>query len=206
MKPASFVTWVWSMNSVEVTASVAKALDQLEIPWMIVGAYSSNAYGIGRSTNDADFVVQLSEGDLSNLIRMLGSEFSLNRQMQLEGMTGAVRNVITYLPNRFQIELFRLNPNDEHDQSRFDRRHRMKLGGTQQDVWLPTAEDVIIQKLRWQRRKDLDDIVGILAVSGATLDWNYLAGWVNQHGTEKLLNELRTSVLDLHLPPESTSP
>ena len=58
------------MNSIEVTATVARALDELHIPWMIVGAYSSNAYGIGRSTNDADFVVELSKGDLTSLPKM----------------------------------------------------------------------------------------------------------------------------------------
>ena len=58
------------MNSIEVTGHVAKALDELHIPWMIVGAYSSNAYGIGRSTNDADFVVELSKGDLTSLPKM----------------------------------------------------------------------------------------------------------------------------------------
>lgn len=192
------------MNSIEVTAFVARALDQLQIPWMIVGAYSSNAYGIGRSTNDADFLVELSKGDLISLVEVLGADFRLNRQMQLEGITGSVRNVITYLPSRFQIELFRLNPNDDHDQTRFSRRHRMKLGGTEQDVWLPTAEDVVIQKLRWQRRKDLDDVVGILAVSGPTLDWNYLSGWAEKHGTADLLKHLAASVNDLNLPPELT--
>lgn len=191
------------MNSIEATASMAKALDHLGIPWMIVGAYSSNAYGIGRSTNDADFVVELSSGDLTKIIRVLGSEFSLNRQMQLEGITGSVRNVITYVPNRFQIELFRLNPDDEHDRTRFQRRQRIKLWGTEQDAWLPTAEDVVIQKLRWQRRKDLDDIVGILAVSGASLDWDYLTGWAKKHGTEDRLQELIASVGELELPPES---
>jgi hypothetical protein len=190
------------MNSIEVTGLVSRALDQLRISWMIVGAFSSNAYGIGRSTNDADFVVELSKGDLTRLMEILGPEFSLNRQMQLEGITGSVRNVITYLPNRFQIELFRLNPGDDHDRTRFERRQRLKLGETGQEVWLPTAEDVVIQKLRWQRRKDLDDIVGILAVSGAALDWNYLIDWARKHGTTELLKQLAASVSDLNLPSE----
>jgi len=190
------------MNSIEVTATVAKSLDQLQIPCMIVGAYSSNVYGIGRSTNDADFVVELSRGDLTKLVASLGAEFRLDRQMQLEGITGSVRNVITYLPTRFQIELFRLNPEDEHDRTRFHRRRQMKLGETEQIVWFPTPEDVVIQKLRWQRRKDLDDIIGILAVSGKTLDWQYLCGWAERHGTSDILKQLASAVQDLNLPPE----
>ena len=185
---------------------MVNALDELQIPWMIVGAYSSNAYGIGRSTNDADFLVELTKGDLTRVVESLGSDFRLNRQMQLEGITGSVRNVITYLPSGFQIELFRLNPADDHDQTRFNRRRRMRLGGTEQEVWLPTAEDVVIQKLRWQRRKDLDDVIGILAVSGPTLDWNYLSDWVEKHGTADLLKQLVASVNELNLPPDLKSP
>ena len=92
----------------------------------------------GRSTNDADFVVELSQGDLTRLLATLGAEFRLDRQMQPEGITGSIRDVITYLPTHFQIELFRLNPGDQHDQTRFSRRRRMRLGATEQIVWLPT--------------------------------------------------------------------
>lgn len=188
------------MNSIEVTAQVAKSIDQLHIPWMIVGALSSNAYGIGRSTNDADFVVELSKGDLTNLLVVLGNEYSLNRQMQLEGFTGSVRNVIMYLPSRSQVDFFGLNPVDEVDQTRCGRRQRMKLAGTGQDIWLPTAEDVVIRKLGWQRRKDLDDVVGILAVSGRTLDWKKVSGRAVQHGTADPLNQLAAFVSVRNLP------
>ena len=188
------------MNSIEVTAAVAKSLDQLQIPWMIVGAYSSNAYGIGRSTNDADFVVELARGDLTKLMETLGAEFQLDRQMQLEGITGTVRNVITYVPSGFQIELFRLYPDDEHDRTRFHRRRQIKLGETEQLVWLPTPEDVVVQKLRWQRRKDLDDVMGILAVSGESLDWSYVRVWTDRHGTSEILQQLSSAVQHLNLP------
>jgi hypothetical protein len=54
-----------------------------------------------------------------------------------------------------------------------------------------TAEDVVIQKLRWARRKDLDDVVNLLAVSGSTLDWAYIRRWTDSHGTSGLLDQLR---------------
>lgn len=38
------------------------------------------------------------------------------------------------------------------------------------------ADDVVIQKLHWQRSKDIDDVKvkGALAVSGELLDWDYI--------------------------------
>jgi hypothetical protein len=44
------------MNIEDDTLAVMDALNAKGVPWMLVGAYSSNYYGIPRSTRDADFV------------------------------------------------------------------------------------------------------------------------------------------------------
>jgi len=41
------------MNSLEATTAVIDASDQAGIPYLLVGAFSSHAYGIARSTKDA---------------------------------------------------------------------------------------------------------------------------------------------------------
>jgi predicted nucleotidyltransferase len=45
------------MTSNEAVSKVAAALEGAGIPYMLVGSYSSNMYGVARSTQDADFVV-----------------------------------------------------------------------------------------------------------------------------------------------------
>src|SRR4051812_30052739 len=102
------------MNIFEATAAVVDALEAGTLEYMLVGALSVNAYGIARSTKDADFVVDLRSGDLREIINRLGSEFRLDPQMQVEMYTGSVRSIVHHLPTEFQIELFRLNRNDEH--------------------------------------------------------------------------------------------
>ena len=185
------------MTSVEATAAVVDALAVCEIEYMIVGAISSNAYSIARSTKDADFVLELRPGQLTALMKLLGAEFQLDPQLQFETLTGSKRNVVTYLPTRFEIELFRLNTKDEHHAERFRRRYQKMLNEIHRVVWIPTVEDVVIQKLRWRRRKDLDDVVNVLSVSGPSIDWNYLRSWTTQHGTDALLQELLEEVPDL---------
>ena len=64
-------------------------------------------------------------------------------------------------------------------------------------MWIPTAEDVVIQKLRWQRGKDVEDLKGVLAVSGGQLDWDYINRWAGQHGTLELLQRIQTSMPNL---------
>ena len=52
------------MTPEEATAAVVDALDAFEIPYMLVGSLSCNYYAIPRSTQDADFVVQLNAGEI----------------------------------------------------------------------------------------------------------------------------------------------
>jgi hypothetical protein len=62
---------------------------------------------------------------------------------------------------------------------------------------MPTAEDVVVQKLRWGRVKDAEDARFILAVQGDALDFTYIERWCDQHGTRALLDKLRNEI-----PPE----
>jgi hypothetical protein len=89
---------------------------------------------------------------------------------------------------------------DAHDQSRFARRKKLTL--LSRDAWLPTPEDVIIQKLRWshgaRRSKDFDDAVAVMAVQGeAKLDWSYIESWCGEHGTLELLAEAKAEAAEV---------
>lgn len=184
------------MNSLEVTGTVVGVLEELQIPYMLVGAFSSNAYAIPRSTNDADFVVSIGSGDLRRIAQQLGADFRLDPQIRLETLTHSMRNVITHVPTRFDIELFRLS-NDPHHQQRFERRVRKVIHELGREACLPTPEDVVIQKLRWQRRKDLDDAQNVLAVCFETLDWEYIRRWTDQHETSGVLDQLLAELPNL---------
>jgi hypothetical protein len=105
-------------------------------------------------------------------------------------MTGSIRNILTYTPTKFDIELFRLGK-DPHHHERFARRRRLSLPDLQIEAVIPTAEDVVIQKLRWQRDKDIADVRIVIAVQAARLDWSYIQHWTDQHGTTDLLRRLR---------------
>lgn len=177
------------MSCEQAVARLIEALERDGVPYMLVGALSSNLYGVPRATNDADLVIRFDSFNLVEFCARLGAEFVLDRQMMIEGFTGSVRNVITYAPAGFQIEVFRLG-DDPHHIERFARRRRQHLPECSGPAWVAAPEDVVIQKLRWARRKDLDDVVNLLAVSGDLLDWDYLRRWTAEHGTSGLLDQL----------------
>ena len=59
---------------------------------------------------------------------------------------------------------------------------------------MATAEDMVIQKVRWNRDKDRDDARNILAVQGDALDYAYIEHWCDSHGTRTRLEDLRRSI------------
>jgi hypothetical protein len=177
-----------------ITMKVVEALDKCAIPYLLAGAFSSNQYGIPRATKDADFVLQLKSGAGANFVMALGEPFKLDPQLSFETITGTYRQIITCPGSPFKVELFLLS-GDPHDQERFRRRRQVQLLG--RSVWFPSAEDVIITKLRWSRSRDKDDIRGIMAVQASSLDWNYIAEWCTRHGTLSLMREIQKTVPSL---------
>lgn len=179
------------MNAVEIVASLIDVLDSLSIPYMVVGSFSSNVYGQPRSTKDADFVIQLSNQTISEVVARLGSEFQLENQMSFETITATTRYKINHPSTAFLIELFLLS-NDRHDQSRFSRRAIRKIGA--RECYVPTAEDVVITKLRWsmhgKRQKDILDVASVLALQHSTLDLPYIRHWCDLHNTRDLFERL----------------
>jgi len=179
----------------EAVLSMIDALDALSVPYMLTGSYASNVFGIARSTQDADFVVELGQSPLSQIAGRLGHSFRIDPQMSFETITGTSRYVIQPRDSLFKIDLFLLS-DDAHDRERFQRRRPgAALGRT---IWMSAAEDVVITKLRWcrqgRRPRDVDDVRNVIAVQGDKLDWDYIHRWCDAHGTRALLDEIRASL------------
>jgi hypothetical protein len=179
------------VNAVEFVTRVIDALEKNAVPYMAVGSFSSNVYGKPRSTKDADFVVELGDTPLSRVVSDIGPHFVLESQMSFETVTSTSRYRLHHRDTKFLIELFMLS-DDPHDRERFRRRVAGEIGGRR--AFVPTAEDVVITKLRWsrqgQRPKDLEDVRGVLKVQRGRLDLNYMRGWCDLHGTSALLDKL----------------
>jgi len=172
--------------------AIIAVLNEIEIPYMIVGSYSSNFYGIPRSTKDADLVFQFESRSLAELERRLPQGLSFDQQSTFEMVTATRKEVILIEGSDFEIELFHLSQ-DSFDQTRFQHREKVKFG---KDLitWMPRMEDVIVQKLRWAkggaRSKDFDDVVAILGVQDK-VDFDYITTWCGEHGTLELLSNAR---------------
>src|SRR5688500_3568026 len=95
--------------------SVIDALNSAKVPYMLVGALSSNAYGITRSSRHAYSVVELANRRVSEIMQLLSDEFRLNPHVAFESVTGTYRHIVHIVDSPFKVEFFRLGK-DAHDQ------------------------------------------------------------------------------------------
>jgi hypothetical protein len=58
------------------------------------------------------------------------------------------------------------------------------------DVWVASAEDVVVSKLVWARgggsERQLRDVAGVVAVQGDALDRAYIETWAKRLGVDDL--------------------
>ncbi len=175
----------------QVALRVVDVLNGANVSYALVGSFASNRWGIPRATKDADFELQLAAADTGRLWQLFGSEFELDSQVSFETLTGSRKLEMRCRQSAFVIELFLLS-DDSHHQERFRRRVAVSVAGRM--VWMPTAEDVIIQKLRWARPKDLDDARGISAVQAGKMDQAYIETWCDRLGIRDRLETLRQTI------------
>jgi hypothetical protein len=168
----------------EAVSQMIAAMDEAGIDYMLVGSFSSMYYSFPRSTTDADFVIGTPGWDVRSLVHRLGKEYKFDPQLSFETIGGSMKNEIEIEGTPFRIELFRLT-DQAFDQSRFARRRKVSL--EVMNAWIPTPEDVILQKLIWSRPKDLEDVLGVIAVNHAQLDQDYLREWADQLGLKDSL-------------------
>jgi len=183
------------MTSDEAMLAVVDVLESLGLSYLLVGSFSSNYYGIARSTRDADFVVELGSKSIYQIADSLGARFRLDPQASFETVPMTLRHVVDVVGVPFKIEFFHLS-DEAHDQERFRRRRRVMMLG--REVSVPTAEDVIVTKVRWaslgRRSKDREDARTVIAVQGDRIDWPYVNAWCDRHGSRALLEEIRRSI------------
>lgn len=184
------------MTAGDIVIQFVDAFDRAGVPYMLVGSYSSNYYGRPRSTKDADFVVQLPPGGIAALSAALGGGFRIDPQMSFETVTATTRYVATHDHSAFMVEMFPLS-DDAHDRERFARRAPVPFEG--RTVYLPTAEDVVVTKLRWARGgfggQDVRDAAAVLALQRNAMDLTYVRRWCDAHGTRDRFERVLADVV-----------
>jgi hypothetical protein len=176
---------------------VLSALEQLSVPYMLVGSYGSSVFGEPRFTKDIDIVLDLPAKQVSEFCAEFPSpEFHLTEQ--------SVRDAVR---DRFQFNLlhptsgnkvdFIFPRNDDWGRTQLDRRRRVTLEGGA-SAYTASPEDVIIGKLWYYAvggsDKHLRDIASILKVSGDAVDRGEVTRWAEKLGYADIWQAVLTRV------------
>jgi len=183
------------MEQIDVLSDVARRLDSLGLPWMLVGSYASGYYGEPRFTKDIDIVVGYQEADAERITAAFTEAYYVDAQMLREAIRHETLANIIHEETLFKIDICPAKK-DAYSQQALARRQRIDLGGF--SVWIATAEDVILSKLVWNRLSpselQLQDAAEIIKIY-ENLDIHYLQQWAQQLGVaedlEKLLKEAK---------------
>jgi hypothetical protein len=168
------------MSSTKVFRQIISALGQAGIPYMVVGSFASNLYGTGRGTQDIDVVVSATPEQIHTLLSAFPAD---QYYFDLESALAACRRKdmfnILDMESGWKIDIIFEKPSAYHHQA-FQRRTAAEI--EQVPLFAATAEDTIISKLAWAKMgessRQVEDVAGILKVSGASLDRPYIDKWV----------------------------
>lgn len=177
--------------------AVAGALESVGAPFLVGGSIASSFQGVPRSTQDVDLVADLAASQVGSFVDALGGEFYADRERIADGVARRASFNVIDQRNGFKVDVY-LFRDESFDRAQFARRRRFEIAD---GVELPfaSAEDVVLQKLRWYRlggevaERQWLDALGVLEVQQGRLDPDYLVRWAADLGVSDLLERALAS-------------
>lgn len=180
------------MSQEEVVRKVTKILEEKSIPYMLTGAIAVNFYGRPRFTHDVDIVIKITEKNISDLVSALEKEFYVNKDEIEEAISHQRQFNIIYLKDTLLKVDFWINRTDEYSLTQFSRRKKNLIFG--QEIFLISAEDLILSKLLWYKdsesEKHLLDAQSVYELQAEKLDSDYLSLWAERIFVKNLLEKI----------------
>jgi hypothetical protein len=183
------------LNEMEILALVGKRLEDLHVPYYVGGGIASITHGEERLTKDADVVIRILPVHIPRFVKALENDFVISADAVQDALTQRYAFNIIHIDTAFKIDFYPITDEDEMEIDAFARRQRIDIGTG--EIWMASAEDVILAKLRWFRKggetseKQWRDVLGVLKVQGDNLDFAYLEQQGKRFGLADLLERAR---------------
>jgi hypothetical protein len=165
----------------DVFRRVVQALDAAGIPYMLTGSFASAYHAVPRATQDIDLVIAPDRDQLGKLVRAFSApSYYCDAGAALEALEEeSLFNVID-LATGWKID-FIIRKSREYSLTEFARRQPIAFEGL--DLYIATAEDVLLSKLEWaklgQSERQLEDAAWLLRRQRDGLDRAYIERWVD---------------------------
>ncbi len=144
------------MSEFEFYMDVLKTLEEIGARYMVVGAFGASAYGLNRSTHDADIIVDLDSASCDALAAHFPPPRYLRRppsDARNSIRLGIMFNIIDSSQG-VKADLVPLSREPEY-RAAFNNRVRCTVvdpQGNEFEIWCARPEDIIVGK-RWRGKK-----------------------------------------------------
>lgn len=166
----------------QLLTKVVQTLNDANIDYVFTGSIVSSLLGEPRSTHDIDIiVVALKEESIKKLVETFQQpNFYLDEESIVDAIQHKSMFNLIDIQSGYKVDFWILTDN-AFDDSRFSRRIQKKIYDT--DLFITTAEDTIIAKLRWAKlsggsTRQLKDAASVFEVQYKNLDMKYLEQWI----------------------------
>ncbi|HRQ42360.1 MAG TPA: hypothetical protein PLD25_30965 [Chloroflexota bacterium] len=180
-------------EALRVTLLVTNLLDELGVPYVIGGSLASIIHGMLRTTMDVDIVADIQPEQVAPFLAGLQDTFYADEQMIQQAIQRRSSFNLIHLSTIFKVDIF-IPKGRPFDQQQLSRRiaEQVDPDGNEQ-IWVLTAEDVVLAKLEWFRlggevsERQWRDILGVLKTQQSDLDTEYLRQWAQSLGVADLM-------------------
>ncbi len=185
-----------SSDIVRALEPVVAALEELGVAYRVGGSVASSALGVPRSTIDVDVVCTLSVEHVDAFVRALAATYYVDADMIRDAIARRASFNLVMLETMTKVDVF-VSRGGIYDCEAFSRAVRMSLEPGTREFDIVTAEDIILRKLDWYRQgggvseRQWSDVIGVLRVQAAALDFAYLEKWAALLDIETLLARAR---------------
>jgi len=133
---------------IELVAQVIEVLESLQISYIVGGSFALCVWAAPRTTHDLDLVVELPLSRVPEFCARFPTErYYIDAEAMRDGLGQGFYSFIDMVSG-MKVDLFPLQPSDAVQVGAFSRRvHQQLLTGRVAAVY--TAEDLLVQKLRW---------------------------------------------------------
>jgi hypothetical protein len=178
---------------VPVLQPIIHAFDGLGVPYQIGGSLASSAWGLPRSTQDADLVADLQLQHVDPFAAQLLDSYYIDASMIRDAIVRQSSFNLLHLATMLKVDVF-IPKRSAFDEAAFQRARPQWLDEPQTEQALFTSpEDIILHKLVWYRsggevsERQWLDVLGVLKVQAEDLDAIYLRKWAARLGVTDLL-------------------
>lgn len=161
--------------------TVTESLTAVSIPFMLAGSVAAAVHGAARATMDIDLVIDPDSETLAAFVaRIDAAGLYVSADAASEALATRTMFNVVDPETGWKADLI-VRRNRAFSETEFARREAVDVAGV--PISVATLEDVILSKLEWARlggsARQIEDVQGLLRVSGDALDVAYLGRWID---------------------------